>query len=202
LLPDLRLEAEPDRTAMEPAADLEHRKDVRKTQVLAWILLAPVLLVSACTATSDRTGPAPAAARPSPEPGCTAQVHQDPLPEWARTGFSGDARAIYALSRSGQMVAVLFGYPLSQPPAQDRANKILWVSGPASATPRDPGAAPGSDDLVIDARLDGRGEPVQRRIAGGPGPSIVDLPAPGCWRLALSWSGRTDIIDLAYGAPH
>jgi hypothetical protein len=186
---------------MEPARDLERHEGVRKTLALAGVLLVLVLPVSACTATGDRTAPAPSAARPSPEPGCAAQVHQDQLPDWARAGFSGDARAIYAVSRSGQMVAVLFGYPLSQPPAKDRNNKILWVSGPASATPRDPSAAPGSDDLVIDARLDGRGEPVQRRIVGGPGPSIVDLPAPGCWRLALSWSGRTDVIDLDYGPP-
>ncbi|MDM4780918.1 MULTISPECIES: hypothetical protein [unclassified Micromonospora] len=33
---------------------------------------------------------------------------------------------------------------------------------------------------------------------GWPGPSIVDLPAAGCWRLRLDWSGRTDMIDLVY----
>jgi hypothetical protein len=96
------------------------------------------------------------------------------------------------------MVGVLFGYPLSQPPADGRNNKILWVAGPASPRPRDPSAAPGHDDLVIEARLDGTGEPVQRRISGGPGPSIVDLPKPGCWRLTLSWAGRTDEMDLEY----
>jgi hypothetical protein len=165
---------------------------VRKT-----LALLCVLLVSACTGAGDRAGPAPTTAVPSPEPGCAAQVRQGQLPEWARAGFSGDARATYAVSRSGQMLGVLFGYPLSQPPAKGRNNKILWVSAPASARSPDPGF----DDLVIDARLDGRGEPVQRRVVGGPGPSIVDLPAPGCWRLALRWSGRTDVIDLQYGAP-
>jgi len=180
---------------MELAGAVECHEDVRKMPVLV-----AVLLVSACTATGGRSDSGPAA-RPSPEPGCAARVQQGQLPEWARAGFSGDARATYAVSRSGQMVAVLFGYPLSQPPAADRNNKILWVSAPASATPRDPSAGPGYDDLVIDARLDGRGEPVQRRIAGGPGPSIVDVPAPGCWRLALRWSGRADVIDLDYGAP-
>jgi hypothetical protein len=39
---------------------------------------------------------------------------------------------------------------------------------------------------------------VQRTVAGGPGPSIVDLPAPGCWRLTLRWAGRADQVDLAY----
>lgn len=165
----------------ELAASRGRHEDVRRTVALAGVelvvLLVSICAVSACTATDDRT-----TAGSSPAPGCAAQVHRNQLPEWARAGFSGDARAIYAVSRAGRMVAVLFGYPLTQPPAPDRNNKILWVSAPAADT----SAEPGSDDLVIDARLDGRGEPVQQRIAGGPGPSIVDLPAPGCWRLALA----------------
>jgi len=36
--------------------------------------------------------------------------------------------------------------------------------------------------------------------SGGPGPSIVDVPAPGCWRLTLSWSARRDSLDLQYRA--
>jgi hypothetical protein len=175
---------------------------MRRTLTSAVVGSVAVLLFSACTASGHRTGPAPTTAAHPPEPGCAAQVHEGQLPVWARAGFHGDARATYAMSRSGQMVAVLFGFPLSQPPAADRNNKILWVSGPASATRQDSDAAAGDDDLVIDARLDGRGEPVQQRIVGGPGPSIVDVPAPGCWRLALRWSGRTDVIDLNYGAPH
>jgi hypothetical protein len=48
---------------------------------------------------------------------------------------------------------------------------------------------------------DGTSEPVRRTVAGGPGPSIVDLPAAGCWRLALTWSGHTDTMDLVYRPP-
>jgi hypothetical protein len=177
---------------MEPSLESEHRKGVRNLAALATLLL-----IAGCTAGGGRLEPSAAPV----SPGCSAQVHQDRLPEWARNGFSGDARATYAMSYAGQMVAVLFGYPLSQPPAEGRNNKILWVAGPAAPTPRDPSAGPDYNDLLIDARLDGHGEPVQRRIAGGPGPSIVDLPEPGCWRLTLRWSGRTDIIDLEYGAP-
>jgi hypothetical protein len=49
------------------------------------------------------------------------------------------------------------------------------------------------------------GKPVMRQVTGGPGPSIVDLPAAGCWRLTLTWRqdpGRRqvrDTLDLAYG---
>lgn len=167
------------------------------------IAVALALLATACTAESTPTpaGQAPAstsqAAPTGPAPAaCKPEIHDDELPVWARAGFTGDAKAIYSLGRSGQIVAVLFGYPLSQPPAEGRNNKILWVASPASK-----GAANADPDLIIDARLDGKGDPVQRKIVGGPGPSIVDLPQAGCWRLSLSWGGRTDSLDLAYNAP-
>jgi hypothetical protein len=44
------------------------------------------------------------------------------------------------------------------------------------------------------------GTPVSRTVTGGPGPSIIDLPASGCWRLMLRWSGRVDSLDLDYAA--
>ena len=100
----------------------------------------------------------------------------------------------HVLGESGRIVAILFGYPLRSPPAARRNNKILWA---ARQPPR------GSAALWIRAqRLDGDrpvGVPVRRIVAGGPGPSIVDMPEPGCWRLALTWSGGTDTLDLAYG---
>jgi hypothetical protein len=39
---------------------------------------------------------------------------------------------------------------------------------------------------------------VSRTVLGGPGPSIINLPASGCWRLTLRWSGRVDSLDLDY----
>jgi len=45
------------------------------------------------------------------------------------------------------------------------------------------------------------GPTVERVIAAGPGPSIVDLPQAGCWRLRLTWSGAIDTLDLVYRAP-
>jgi hypothetical protein len=44
------------------------------------------------------------------------------------------------------------------------------------------------------------GSRVVRVVQGGPGPSIVDLPRAGCWRLSLRWAGRTDELDLQYRA--
>jgi hypothetical protein len=101
----------------------------------------------------------------------------------------------HAISQGRDLAALLFGHPLSAPPVQGRANKILWVS-------RIP-ATPGSD-LHIRARRYAGGRPVGRAVsrvvAGGPGPSIVNLPEPGCWRLRLRWSGHRDTLDLHYRA--
>jgi hypothetical protein len=116
---------------------------------------------------------------------CT--VARGVLPSWARTGFSEpQPKAPHVIGDQGRIAAILFGDPLSAPPAKDRGNKILWVS-------RDP-QQPGSD-LRIRA-VDGS-RVVNRVVSGGPGPSIVDLPA-GCWQLTLDWSGRTDTLALRY----
>ena len=99
----------------------------------------------------------------------------------------------HVLGRSGDIVAIIFGYPLLSPPSAKRNNKILWVS----RTPLKP-----LSDLRISAqRMNTQGKvgrPVARVVRGGPGPSIIDLPAPGCWRLTLRWSGRSDQLDLEY----
>jgi hypothetical protein len=35
-------------------------------------------------------------------------------------------------------------------------------------------------------------------LPNGPGPSYVDMPAPGCWTLHLSWAGHADQLSLRY----
>jgi hypothetical protein len=44
------------------------------------------------------------------------------------------------------------------------------------------------------------GSPVGRKVIGGPGPSIINLPTAGCWRFTLRWSGQLDTLDLTYAA--
>ena len=116
------------------------------------------------------------------------------LPTWARTGFSDPRpRLPHVLGRSHEIAALVFGYPLRAPPLKDRGNKILWVSRRA--------VKPLSDLRIHAQRMTGRhrvGRPVTRVVVGGPGPSGINLPAPGCWRLTLRWSGRTDELDLQY----
>jgi hypothetical protein len=127
---------------------------------------------------------------------CAPQVSRGVLPVWARTGFSDPKpRIAHALGRSGRVAAILFADPLYAPPRVHRNNKILWVA-------RTPLSAP--SDLRISAqRMDGSrrvGGAVKRRVAGGPGPSIVDLPVAGCWRLTLHWARTSDQLDLRYVA--
>jgi hypothetical protein len=125
-------------------------------------------------------------------PGCAVILAPEVLPEWARTGFSEpEPRAIFVRSSRGDMIAILFGGQLYSPPHQTISNKVLWVS----RVPAEPGP------LQIDARLEGSTRTDRQAISGGPGPSTVDLPEPGCWRLDLKWGERTDTIYLRYVAP-
>jgi hypothetical protein len=118
---------------------------------------------------------------------CHADVQRGVLPEWARTGFSDpEPKMPHVLGRSGAITAILFGDPLTSPPRPDVANKILWVS---RKIPKPPA------QLTIRAR---QGERVVKRVVDV-GPSYVDLPAPGCWQLSLSWTGGGhDTLDLNY----
>jgi hypothetical protein len=132
-------------------------------------------------ATPTATTP-PAAGCPRPEPGR--------LPEWARAGFSTPDPGIpMTYSDKGLMLAIVFGTPLTAPPAEDHNNKILWVAKVGA-----------EGDFSTDARLDGSDLRVHKDIGPAPGPSIVDLPAAGCWRLTLRWGTYTDTISLPYVA--
>jgi hypothetical protein len=123
--------------------------------------------------------------------GSCAEPRSRVLPTWARDGFSDpEPRIPYVLSDDGRMAAILFG-PLQAPSAPDRNNKVLWVTRPDSAGyPLDIAAVrAGSDGTVVHRHLE------------GPGPSIVDLPQPGCWTLSLRWGEFRDTINLGYARP-
>jgi len=141
---------------------------------------------------------ATAASAPAADSGiqpCRSIVDRGVLPTWARGGFSEkQPRMAHVMGRAGKIAALVFGEPLQSPPGRDRNNKILWVSRADTVS---------MSDLRIHAQrmrgIESLGKSVTRKVAGGPGPSIIDLPAAGCWRLTLSWSGRTDTLDLQYG---
>jgi hypothetical protein len=151
-----------------------------------------LLLATACTGAAPRSSSHPASptlietAR-----SCHAAVDVSPLPTWARGGFTPPGQAIAHVSGlRGDIVGVLFGYPLHAPPLATRRNKILWVA-----------RAPGSGTaLQIRASLNGSSLVVDRAVAGGPGLSIVDVPKAGCWTFHLSWSGHEDEVAIPYAA--
>jgi hypothetical protein len=122
----------------------------------------------------------------SGKPEACGTVDRGALPSWARTGFSEpDPKLPHVLGDRGTITAILFEDMLSG----DREKKVLWVA-------RDPWQ--GATDLKIDARAGD--DVVKRTVAGGPGPSGLELPHAGCWDLTLHWAGRADHLKLAYGA--
>lgn len=165
------------------------------------VALGAVIVVAGCTGPGAATSPvgAPAGTVPADRAGggdgCGSPIATDALPDWADAGFRGDARVPHVFGAGGEIVAVLFGNPLRVTRVDGSANKILWVARTES-TPAD---ATASTDLTITATLDGSDTRVTREVAGGPGPSIVDLPRAGCWHLDLRWSGGQDTMDLVYG---
>jgi hypothetical protein len=177
---------------------------MRAVRPLVVQLLLVLVSVIPGVAAAQSTPASPLASGPpggSPAPSnatvpCHGRVTTDVLPDWARAGFSDpNPSPIHAVGDSGEIVAILFGYPLTYPPWQDTNNKILWVARDITS----------ATDLAISAQLmDGTVPivgPVLRSVTGGPGPSIIDLPAAGCWRLTLSWGDQTDSVDLEYIAP-
>jgi hypothetical protein len=138
------------------------------------------------------TSPAGAASKPATP--CRALVSHGVIPTWARAGFSdAQPRSAQVLGRAGRIDAILFANPLLSPPSTHVNNKILWVS---RLPVGDRATLWIAAQRMVGARRVGR--PVGRVVAGGPGPSIIDLPAPGCWRLSLRWSGHSDSLDLGY----
>lgn len=156
--------------------------------------LAQLTLAVAVTACGSPTPSTPSATEPASVLACDGHTDRGVLPTWARGGFSNPEPIMpHVVSVSGEIAAIMWA-PLSSPPSTDHSNKILWVlrSGDTGA-------------LTMSAqRMDGTsavGGPVERRLEQFPGPSNVDLPDPGCWRLTLTWADRTDTIDLEYVPP-
>jgi hypothetical protein len=161
------------------------------------ILGLGILVVPGLFAPHSPTTPSASAASSPPIAGlCESTVDWGALPTWAWAGFTNPEQPAWphVMSRSGDIVAILFGYPLSSPPRANINNKILWVLQ----------AGPTSSVAISAQRMDAAtpvGAPVERRLDGGFGPSIMDLPDTGCWRLTFAWVDRTDTIDLEYVLP-
>jgi hypothetical protein len=123
--------------------------------------------------------------------GCGATPVQDPpKPAWAPTG--PDTR--WVVDDQGTIAGFLFADPLRAGHPGDPANKVLWiVNGVRDGSP-----------LEIDLHPVGASSPSVTDsfpADSSPGeiyPSIVEVPAPGCWRATLRWNGRTAQLDLRF----
>jgi hypothetical protein len=141
-----------------------------------------------------RDGSRSPAVATTPAPACDGTPRSQVLPEWARDGFTDPEPVVpFVRSRSGNVVAILFGGRLWSPPRKDVSNKVLWVWR------RMPGD--GSGDVTMTAQLVGTDKLVTTGLPRPEGPSTVDLPLPGCWRITLRSAGGTDTIDLDYARP-
>ena len=93
------------------------------------------------------------------------------------------------------MAAYVFGSPLTAGQRTDgKQNKILWIVQEPKG---------GNALSIIGRQVDTVGPSLMLSVPddSGPGeiyPSIVDVPAPGCWHLSLSWGNNHASIDLDY----
>ncbi len=166
-------------------------------------LLALLGLVNACSS-SHQAASAPHEPASTRQPVASARCGSTPVkrgavprwtaPAWSTSspGFASHLR--YAVSAGGNVVAVLFAYPLRAGRPENPANKILWiVRQPRRGQP-----------LHIRAQPMGFSAPgvtTSWPANSSPGeiyPSIDNVPRPGCWRFALRWAGHTDTVALRY----
>lgn len=154
---------------------------------LVAILLGATVVFVACSGSASKRAATGA---------CRTHVLGGSLPVWARGGFHPPNQKIaHVMSAKGELAAILWANPLLSPPPRNHNNKILWVSRVATN--------PVSNLRISAQRMIGStraGSPVTRTVSGGPGPSIINVPAAGCWRFSLRWSGHSDNVDLRYAA--
>ena len=162
--------------------------------ILAALLL---ILVSACTTSSAATSKA-AKAQPSPSiaadslaGGCAGTVlTESEPPAWAQAGWTVDSSkpwpVPWALGTNSEALAYVFAGQLVagvSPRADGSNNKVLWLNREGSS-------------MVVVGRPIGKSQPV---VTMPGGPSITDVPAPGCWSFTLSWTSNgkhTSTVNL------
>jgi hypothetical protein len=150
---------------------------------------------SDATASSPQAAAEPPAGASSAPGGCgKTPVWFGGMPPWTASA-NPPAGTPYALSREGNLVAVLFVQPLrAGENVNNPANKILWIS-------REP--RQGAELRLVLRRADGTGDPVEtvEYADSSPGeiyPSLVDVPTPGCWSVTATWGPNTATLELAY----
>jgi hypothetical protein len=151
------------------------------------VCLLMLLLVAACNQPPGKTSIPATPTITSTTAGCAGTVltNNEP-PLWAQAGWSvtkGSPWPVpWAAADSGQAVAFVFAGRLvagASPRVDGSSNKVLWEL-------RDP------VQFVVEGRPAGKSAPVVT-VPGGP--SIVDVPTPGCWTFRLIPSNHPDDVS-------
>lgn len=166
-----------------------------------------ILLLASCGTAGRSSGPSAAAPTSTRPPAKAAQagggatgpcrpapIHHGAAPDWTAPVWgssSGPLEVPYALA-SGETALAFFWARLRAGHPDNPFNKVLWVVQ----------ASRKGHPLVIEATSassPGRTVVLREEADSGPGeiyPSYVDLPTPGCWRLALRWGTHRATIDV------
>ena len=159
----------------------------------AVLAVCAVVAVVWTTVARTDTGPVTGGDDPAPASACLPLTIA-PLPTWARDGFSGDGDGVpYALSASGGVAAIVFGNPLTAPPAADHNNKILWVvraGVPVEVPPTAGAVGPPSQDLVITGHLEGTDVTTTVDTGAAPDPRSWTCRRPGAGTWSCPGVGR------------
>jgi hypothetical protein len=122
--------------------------------------------------------------------GCAGTVLTEAEPPaWAQGGWThvkGTPWGVpWALGTGGDAVAFVFANELvagGSPRIDGTNNKVLWVAKGSPTNFVVEGIPPGGTQAVV-------------TVNGGP--SIVDVPSPGCWKFQLTWGdGAGSTINL------
>ena len=165
---------------------------MRKASITG-VVLGAALLLASCGGSGTASTRRAAATGPS---GCVpATIHNGAPPRWTAAAWassSPDFRVPYALA-SGDVAAAFFFAPrLRAGHPENPSNKVLWVVRlPRNGHPLQITARLGRDpSRVVHSSWPANSSP------GEIYPSAVDLPAPGCWHLALAWGTHRAGVDV------
>ena len=173
----------------EPISTAPIRRNA--TRQRRWLIGGPVaaaLLVAALVTAIALARPHESiVANPTAVTGCSS-LHTPTPPAWARGGFSGNDYPPFARSHTGNIIAFIFGNPLSAPPAADHQNKVLWVVRDNTG-----------GEINITATRENSQKVITRQVSAGP--SYLNMPTPGCWQLNLTIGNQHDSINLRWSKP-
>jgi hypothetical protein len=105
-------------------------------------------------------------------------------PVWAQVGWSvakGSPWPVpWAFGTRNDTLAYLFATQLVagvSPRVDGSQNKVLWEAKDS----------PSGANVLVEGRPLGKSDPV---VTTAGGPSITDVPTPGCWTFRLSWGSN------------